>query len=206
MSPTATFRRHPSGFTLVEAMTALVIVGVACGATLLATGQSLQASHAGITKGRANLLAQELMNEISAARWADAGKPQHWGPEAGEADTKSRAGFDDLDDYDGWTGPAQTRNGMNYGGLQSRRFPWVTSHDYDAYRCSVQVQNVSADGKVLPKGETSPYRQVSVEVTHAGQPAQCLSRVFQDPSALLGSEHWFNPNTVEPLATVQIVP
>ncbi|MBI3463941.1 MAG: hypothetical protein HY000_12915 [Planctomycetes bacterium] len=187
-------------------MVGLMIVAVACGAMLLATGQSLQASKASITTCRANLLAQELMNEISAMRWADRDQPQHWGPEAGEADTKTRAAFDDLDDYDSWTGPPQTRNGQKYAELQNQLFPWVTSHEYDAYTCSVRVRYVSADGKVLPSDQTSPFREVTVEVAQAGQPAERLTRVFQDHSDLLGSTHWFNPTTVEPVAGVQIVP
>ena len=199
-------RSGRAGFTLIEAMTAMAIVALACGATLLATGGSLQATKSSTTMTRAILLAQELMNEISAMHWADPNEPRHWGPESAETSTKSRSDFDDLDDYDGWTGPPQTRSGVLYDSLQQKLFPVVTTHEYSAYTCSVHVRYVSADGKVLPVGETSAFRQVTVEVAHEGEPTQKLSQVFQDYSHLFGSQHWFKPNPSQPLATVQIVP
>ena len=194
------------GFTLVEAMTAVLLVTVACTAMLLSVGQAMQASEANVDTCRANMLAQELMAEINTCRWADPTQPSHWGPESGEANTKTRVAFNDLDDYDGWSGPAQTRDGQVYDTVQQKLFPKVKSHEYKQYTCSVSVRYVSATGAVLPAGLTSPYRQVTATVTRAGQPAHRLSQIFEDHSGLLGSTHWFDPKAVEPVATVQIVP
>lgn len=183
----------------------MLIVALACGATMMATGQSLNASKDGVTKCRANLLAQDLMSEIRACRWSDPSQPSHWGLESGE-DARTRAQFDDIDDYDGWTGLPQTRYGLTYGNLQRRLFPDVTSTEYDSYTCSVHVQSVSANGTPLATGETSRYRKVTVEVLYAGQPVEELTQIFQDHSVLLGRQHWFQANTLLAPATVQVVP
>lgn len=186
-------------------MTAVLIVALACGATMMATGQSLNASKDGVTKSRANLLAQDLMNEISACRWSDPSHPSHWGLEAGE-DPRTRAQFDDIDDYDGWSGLPQTRYGLTYGNLQRRLFPEVTSSEYDAYACSVHVQAVSADGQPLAAGSVSRYRKVAVEVSYTGQPIQELTQIFQDHSLLLSRQHWFQPNAVQSPIPTRVVP
>ena len=157
-SPIAARRR---GFTLPEALAAVVIVTVAGSATLLAVSQSIQASLAGTDTARVNLLVQDLMDEITTCWWADTTSPTHWGPEAGETNSKkTRASFNDLDDYDGWSGPPQTKTGQTYDSLQQSLFPTVASHDYANYTCSVKVEYVSAAGDVLAAGQTSLYRQI----------------------------------------------
>jgi hypothetical protein len=186
-------------------MTAVLIVALACGATMMATGQSLNASKDGVTKTRANLLAQDLMNEISACRWSDPSQPSHWGLESGE-DARTRAQFDDIDDYDGWSGPPQTRDGLTYGNLQRRLFPEVTASEYDAYTCTVHVQSVTADGQPLADGSVSRYRKVTVTVLYDGQTVQELTQIFQDHSVLLSRQHWFQPNAVQSPLSVQVVP
>lgn len=193
------------GFSLVEAMTAVTLVTVSCSAMLLSVSQAIQATEASRGTSLANMLAQELITEISACRWADPSEPSNWGPETDEAGT-TRAAFDDLDDYDGWSGAPQTRDGVTYDTLQQAFFPAVTSNEYRDYTCSVCVQYVSSTGQVLTPGTTSLYREVTIEVTHPQYPPQKLSRIFYDPAPLLGRTHWFDPNLQEPVAPVQIVP
>jgi hypothetical protein len=194
--------RRP-GFSLVEAMTAVTLVTVACTAMLLSVSQALQATEASRGSSQANMLAQELMTEISACRWADPTQPSHWGPESNEIGT-TRVAFDDLDDYDGWTGPPQTRDGVTFDELQQAIFPAVSSHEYRDYTCAVSVQFVSATGQ--PVAGWSYYRQVTVEVTHPRHSPEKLSRIFYDPAPLFSRTQWFDPNLQEPVAAVQIVP
>lgn len=199
-------RRRACGFTLPEALIAVVIATLACTAMLLAVGQSMQASAVATETTRANLLAQDLMHEISTVLWADATDPSNWGLESDEPATGSRAGFDDLDDYDGWSGPPQTRDGVLYDDVQRSLFPQVSSHEYARYTCTVQVRPLSATGEVLAVGQSSPYRQVTIEVRSQGQAPHRLVRVFADHSGLLGQQHWFEPDATEPLANAQMVP
>jgi hypothetical protein len=185
-------------------MTAVTLVGIACSAMLLSVSQAMQASEAGRGTSRGNMLAQELMTEISACRWSDPTQPRRWGPESDEIG-KTRIAFDDIDDYDGWSGPPQTRDGVTYDALQTALFPAVTSHEYRDYACSVSVQYVSSTGQVLT-GKISLYRQVTIEVTHPHHSPQRLSRIFYDPAPLLGRTQWFDPDLKEPVARVRIVP
>ena len=194
------------GFTLIEAMTAVVLTSIACSAMLYSVSQAIQASNASLGTSRANLLAQDLMNEISARRWADPSYPSHWGPESGETRTKTRAAFNDLDDYDGWNGPPQTRYGVTYDTLQQQLFPNVKSHEFSPYTCTVHVKYVTSTGQDLPTGKTSTYRQVTVEVTHPDYAPEKLSRIFYDPAPLLGRTTWYDPNATERVAEVRIVP
>jgi Tfp pilus assembly protein PilV len=205
-------RRHKSwlagrrGFSLIEALTASVIVTVAGAAMLLAIGQSLQASGNGIDSSRAVQSAQELLTEISACRWADPDEPTHWGPENGECYDRSRSGFDDLDDYDGWTGRPQTKGGTEHDAWQQRQFPDVRTHPYAAYTCTVRVEYVSSADVPLAAGLTSPYRRVTVEVNRQGRTLYRLRQTFFDLATFLGRDGWFDPNDkVEPV-TVEAVP
>jgi hypothetical protein len=187
-------------------MIAVTLAAIACSAMLLSVSTAMQASEASRGSSQANMLAKELMTEISACRWADPIEPSHWGPETDETATPTRASFDDLDDYDGWTGAPQTRDGATYDRLQEALFPAVTSHNYRDYTLSVGVQYVTSTGQSSPVDHVSLYRRVTVEVTHPKHSPLELSRVFYDPSRLLGRSHWFDPKLKEPVAEVKIVP
>jgi type II secretory pathway pseudopilin PulG len=194
------------GFTLVEAMTAVTLVATAGTAMLFSVSTAMQASAASRGSSQANMLAKELMTEISACQWADPSEPSHWGPETDEMAKPTRASFDDLDDYDGWSDAPQTRDGATYDNLQQALFPAVRSHNYRDYTLSVSVLYVTATGKPTAVGKVSLYRQVTVEVTHPNHSPQELRRVFFDASRLLSRKHWFDPKLKEPVAEVTIVP
>jgi type II secretory pathway pseudopilin PulG len=192
-----------SGFSMIEAVTAVGLVVIACSAMLYSVSQAIQASDSSQNTNRANALAQDLMTEVSACRWADSDSPQHWGPEQGETNLGTRSAFDDLDDYDQWAGPVQTRSGVTYDALQYLLFPSVRSNEYAQYAARVAVEYVSSSGQVLVNG-VSPYRRVTVTVTHPQDAPVTLRRVFTDVAPLLGSTYWHNPNAVEPVATVTV--
>src|SRR5262245_26765921 len=119
-----------NGFSMIEAMTAVVLVGIACTAMLLSVSQAIQSSDSNQGVNRANGIAQDLMNEISACRWSDSQSPQQWGPENGETMSGTRTGFNDLDDYDRWSGSPQTKSGLSFDAMQHQLFAAVRSDEY----------------------------------------------------------------------------
>jgi type II secretory pathway pseudopilin PulG len=199
-------RTRRNGFSMIEAMTAVALVGIACTAMLLSVSQAIQSSDSNQGVNRANGIAQDLMNEISACRWSDSQSPQHWGPESGEVVSASRAGFNDLDDYDRWSGSPQIKSGLSFDTMQHYLFPSVRSDEYAHYSCSVQVEYVVLQGNAAQHSNSStPYRMVTVRVTHADHAPVEIRRVFADISPLLARTYWYNPATVESDATVTVV-
>jgi prepilin-type N-terminal cleavage/methylation domain-containing protein len=196
---------HRRGFTLAEALIAVVIVGIACSAMMYSVGDALSTSGASVDTSRSGLLAQDLMNEICTVAWADADLPDHWGPESGETNSKTRVDYDDLDDYDGWVGPPQTRDGFTHDQLLRQVFRDATCRPYAKYTCGVRVRYIDRNGAPLPTSQVSAYRLVTVTVSHTGRPSHELTRVFVDQSGLLGSDDWFDPNLKRQKATVQYI-
>lgn len=103
------------GFTLVEALLAMVIVGMLA----LATGNTARVIFATQDEcdetGLVDELGISLLEEIASLPFND---PQNGGtsigPEFGEwVPSGNRANFDDVDDYSVWTGsrPLQQKNG-----------------------------------------------------------------------------------------------
>ena len=105
-SSTVPPRRSPpparAGFTLVEAILSLIIV-----ATMLAAGLSAYAISAKtrfVLAGRAisSTLADQLLAEVLQARYKEPVDAPAFGQESGESSV-SRADWDDVDDYHGWS-------------------------------------------------------------------------------------------------------
>ena len=114
------------GFTLVEAAVSVLIVGLMLTAALYALGGVGKARAVGLGQGRGMLLAQDLLNEVLRAAYTDPQSPGGWGPEA-EENTATRADFDDVDDYLGWSAsPPQAKDGTALAG-------------YDGWQRSVAV-------------------------------------------------------------------
>ncbi len=90
------------GFSMVEAVIAVVLVsGVLLVAmNVVAASKTQQAKSA--DRGHAQLLAEELMNEILAHPYADEAASGEFGPGTAEAATGDRSLFDDIDDYHDW--------------------------------------------------------------------------------------------------------
>jgi type II secretory pathway pseudopilin PulG len=91
-----------TGFTLVEAAISVVIVAVMFVAALNTVGAARVAQYKAILVGRGRMLAEALMAEILPQSYQEPGATCVFGPEAGESGT-SRAAYDDVDDYHGWT-------------------------------------------------------------------------------------------------------
>jgi type II secretory pathway pseudopilin PulG len=101
-APRTITRRCRAGFSLVEAVICIMIVGLTLVAAMQTVGASAKSRT--ITQRRATgaMLAQDLMAEIVAQPYADPDGLNQLGLEAGEV-FGDRSTYDDVDDYDGYT-------------------------------------------------------------------------------------------------------
>ena len=104
------------GFTLIEAVISMLIVSIMTVAVLNTLGSAATADRVHAAQRRRPALAMELMAEVLATRYVDGSDPV-FGPETGESGT-SRADFDDVDDYHGWSSsPPEQRDGTAISGF-----------------------------------------------------------------------------------------
>ena len=90
------------GITLVEVAVSAALIGLMLVATMQAVGAVFRTRLAARQRQQGEALARELMAEIFQASYKDPQGGTTFGPESGETGS-SRAGFDDVDDYDGWS-------------------------------------------------------------------------------------------------------
>jgi len=97
--------------SLVESVMAIVIVSGLLVVALNAAGASRVGQRSLSERGVGQLLAAALMSEILAQPYKDAADTGSNGPESGESNG-TRAGFDDVDDYQLWTeSPPKNQDG-----------------------------------------------------------------------------------------------
>ncbi|MBN2447259.1 MAG: PKD domain-containing protein [Phycisphaerae bacterium] len=123
------------GLTLAEAVISIAIVGTMLVAALSTVGAAKLTEQRVGSRSRATQLAQDLMSEISAQRYADAdyglGSFGLGGDEVGDG---SRSLWEDVDDYDGWSAsPPQAKDGTEWtdlaGWKRSVQVDWVDPSD-----------------------------------------------------------------------------
>jgi MSHA pilin protein MshD len=90
-----------AAFTIIEAMMSVAIVSIMTTAMLTSLASSRMTMAATANRSVAMLLAQQLMQEVLAQPYLEAGTIT-LGTDSGEAGT-TRNLFDDVDDYNGWT-------------------------------------------------------------------------------------------------------
>lgn len=110
-----TARRLPIGapraFTIVEATISTVLVAVMLVAALNTVGASRTTQHRVALISRGQLLAEDLLAEILRQNYQEPDGTPAFGRETGES-IATRAAYDDVDDYDGWSGaPPTTKEG-----------------------------------------------------------------------------------------------
>src|SRR5687768_12052055 len=92
------------GFGLVEAVCSLLIVAVLLTAGLTAVAAALKGREGATRQARARKLAEELLAEALTQRYREPGSAGALlGIDFNEALAPGRSGFDDVDDYAGWT-------------------------------------------------------------------------------------------------------
>jgi MSHA pilin protein MshD len=149
-------KRRPieSALTLVEAVVSIAIIGVMLVAALNTVGASQTTQKKMGDRNRAMLLAQDLMSEILQQAYEDANlAPGSFGLGADEVGDGSRALWEDVDDYDGWSAsPPQEKEGTVLAG-------------FDGWRRSVTVDWVSPVDAAQELGGDSGVKRITVSVT-----------------------------------------
>lgn len=98
-------------FTIIELLITIVLVGVALLALVMSFHESLKSFERQKDLVTANLLCEDLMNEIRSKQYANPQYSTNFGPEAGET---KRIRFNDVDDYNNWSEtPPKTVDGTN---------------------------------------------------------------------------------------------
>lgn len=136
--------RTEYAFTLVEAVLSTVIVAVMFVAALNTVGASRLTQHRAALTSRGRLFAELLLSEIVQQSYKDSGDNPVFGPETGES-TATRADFDDVDDYNGWSKRPEAKDGSalpnSTGWMQTVTVQWIDRLDPS------QVQSFETNAK-----------------------------------------------------------
>jgi type II secretory pathway pseudopilin PulG len=128
--------------TLAEAIVSIAVVGVMLVAALNTVGAARMTQKTMGDRSRGMLLAQDLMSEILSQAYEDPEYPPgSFGLAADEIGDGSRALFEDVDDYDGWSAsPPQQKDGTELSGFdgwqRSVALKWVDPSDVSQARLS----------------------------------------------------------------------
>lgn len=164
MTPRRQPTRGAAGFSLIEAVMATLIVGVLFVAAILTVGATGSAQLSTADRARGEQLALDLMNEIlQQAYWEPDERPT-FGIEGAET-TTSRARYDDVDDYNGWTeSPPQNKNGTILPGLTG----WTRR---------VAVEWVDPADLTVPSATATDLKRITVTVLRGDTPKGTLVSV-----------------------------
>jgi len=117
-----------AGFTIVEAAISTIIVAVMLTVALNTVGASRLTQRRAALTSRGCQFAEILMSEILQQNYQDPGANPVFGPESDES-TTTRAAFDDVDDYNGWSGAPTAKDGTalpnSAGWTQSVTVEWI---------------------------------------------------------------------------------
>ena len=106
-----TVGRFRRALSLIETVFSVVLVGGLAVVAMNTVGSSVVGRSGTATGGKGELLAQDLMAEILARPYEDPDETPTFGRESSESGS-DRAGYDDVDDYDGWvSSPPENRDG-----------------------------------------------------------------------------------------------
>lgn len=151
-------RSNPPALTLVEAVVSIAIVGVMLVAALETVGASQTTQRKMGDRARATLLAEELMSEILEQDYEDSSLAAgSFGVESGETGS-SRAPWDDVDDYDGWSAsPPQQKDGTVLTG-------------FTGWRRTAEVKWVSATDSTAVSGSDTRVKRIKVSILYDNMP------------------------------------
>lgn len=148
--------RHPRGFTLIEALIAMVVLAAATTGVLLIFANATADSADPQVRAQARAVAEAYMDEILLQAYADPNGGETGGAEAGE----SRAGYDDVWDYDALgSQPPTGMFGNALAGLGSYTVTVTISGNYpsDPATARVRVQHTSGRVDYTLRGERHDY-------------------------------------------------
>jgi MSHA pilin protein MshD len=145
--------RKRSGFSMVECLICIVIVGVMLTAALRTVGASNSAQLTMSNRAVGSMLAQSLMDEIMLELFENPTSPS-FGPEAGET---TRASFNDVDDYN------------NYTESPPKNFDGTAMSNLSGWTRSVSVAWASASNLNQNAGLDTGIKRIIVTVSRAGK-------------------------------------
>ena len=193
-SSSAITRRR--GITLVESLIAVSLTTLAGSALLTTIGSTVQISTNSAYTAIAQGLADQIMDEVSAAKFphTQSGTTSGYSMTTGG---QGRSGFDDLDDYNGWNAsPPQTRDGMPIGterlmaSSSSSARPSSFQPDprfVSRFKQQVTVEKIaeSTGGVSVVVTSTTSLRRVTVTISYTDAQNQTnvlavQTRVFSD--------------------------
>jgi len=146
--------KDSSGFTFVEVLIAILLVGLAIASLMAANLAFTQANDAGTDLSTAEFLIEQIKELTALLPVVDPDGGTTFGPETGE----NLAGYDDLDDFDGASFSPP---------INADRSPL---NDYASFSQQVTVQNVSAsDFEQVVADHSSYFVRVTVSVYQNAQ-------------------------------------
>jgi prepilin-type N-terminal cleavage/methylation domain-containing protein len=165
------------GFTLVEAMIAVMVLGLAAASVLLPFMSGAAVRSEGVNRTLAARLASDLMEQILLLPFHDPdgeASDYNLGPESGET---MPTGFDNLDDYDGYSeiqGQVKDAAGEVFTEV-------CTDPRYANFSRSVTCEYVY----VPPQpAETDPAKcefiRITVQVDYSGVPMATIVRLVSE--------------------------
>lgn len=138
------------GFTLVELIVAIVILGAALAGLLLAFNVTARASADPMTHRQMLAIAEGMLEEVLL-------KPYESGPGTIDPASCSRADADDIEDYDGY--------GSGNGCAQPRDLEGTPIPELAGYAVAVTVRK----GATLPNVTPNDAARITVTVSHGGE-------------------------------------
>jgi prepilin-type N-terminal cleavage/methylation domain-containing protein len=154
-----------SGFSLLEVVISLFLVGT----VMVVALQALTAATTGRVRngnqGQAAHLAHALLEEILDQAYLEPVDTAAFGPETGETTGGTRAAFDDVDDYHGWSAsPPESKAGTD--------LPLSTAWTRTAAVQWVQPTNINVNSPI-----DGGLKQILVTVKYKGVAVAVLSAV-----------------------------
>ena len=184
-------RSRRAGFTYVESMIALAVLSLAGAALLTSVAGAVSSSNDSIYRSIGKGFAQQLIDEIAAAKFPS-------GTSTTSIAMPFRSAFTTIDDYSGWTeSPPRTKAGEVFGidngataadamslmtGSSAARDSALQAAPgfVNRFTRSVLVENVQlgSSGWTVVKQNTS-HRRVTVTVSYTGskQPVRTIAQV-----------------------------
>ena len=159
--------RRGRGFSLVEAVVSIAIVGGMLVVALNTAGAARFGQYKMSQRGRGMLLAQDIMTEILNQAYVEPVDKPTFGPETAEG-SRSRAMYDDADDYHLWSAsPPQYKDG-------------TARADLKGWERKVWVRWVPANDFKAVAGSDTGMKRIEVEVYHNALLAARLWAVRSD--------------------------
>jgi prepilin-type N-terminal cleavage/methylation domain-containing protein len=156
------------GFTLAEVLIAASILALAAAALAQALSAGHQTVHDALHQARAQALGEALLDEVISLPYDDPQGAAAIGPDAGEA---SRAAFDNIDDFHGYSEAAGS-----LADAQAAAYPAVYQDFARSVTVSASTQTVA--------GYAAPVEGLAivVTVTDATGRSWPISRFVRKPS------------------------